>query len=212
MIYDSLLDEIKKKDVDIEIIAKKIIKDTGCRNEVVKQLMTNKDIMVYYHSYYILSRASEINPQLFYMYWDDFVTLLDNNNSYKRDIGMTMIANLIIVDIDKKFDNIFDEYINCINDEKFMIAQCCVKNLKRIIQQREDLIGEVVQILLRIDDITSYPQKQKELLKYDVLDIFDIVYEKVEDRNNIQLFIENCLESISPKTRKMAKKLVKLHK
>lgn len=211
MKYETLIDEIKRKDVDIEKNAQRIISDIGCRNELVNQLMTSKDIMVYYHSYYVVSRASEIKPQIFYTYWDSFVSLLSNNNSYKRDIGMTLIANLISVDEERKLDNIFNEYIKCINDEKFMTAQCCVKNLKKIVQQRADIIDKVVQILLQIDDITSYPQRQKELLKYDVLAIFESVNAKADDKNNIQIFVEKCLGSISPKTKKMAKKLSKLY-
>ncbi|OEH93381.1 hypothetical protein [Bacillus solimangrovi] len=207
MSYKSLIDEIKRKDLDIEKIAEWLIQDSDRRNEVVKQLMTNKDIMVYYHSYYVLSRASEINPQLFYVYWDDFVALLSDNNSYKRDIGMTLIANLIVVDTDRKFDNIFEKYISLINDVKFMTAQCCVKNLKKIVNQREDMITGVVEILLQIDDVVSYPEKQKELLKYDVLDVLQSVYNKVDSKSEITLFIKNCLGSISPKTKKMAKKM-----
>lgn len=209
MTYNSLIDEIKRKDLDIQRLAKRIIDNKGYRNEVVNYLMFNKNIMVYYHSYYVLSRASEIKPQLFYEYWNDFVELLGNKNSYKRDIGMILIANLITVDGERKFDNIFDKYIEHINDEKFMTAQCCVRNLKKIIQQRKDLIDNIVSILLKIQDTTSYPKKQKELLKYDILDIFKIVYDKAQDKDEIKLFIKNCLESISPKTKKMAKEIFK---
>ncbi|GAA0180140.1 hypothetical protein SH2C18_28860 [Clostridium sediminicola] len=209
MTYNSLIDEIKRKDLDIERLARRIIDNKGYRNEVVNYLMFNKNIMVYYHSYYVLSRASEIRPQLFYEYWNDFVELLGNKNSYKRDIGMILIANLITVDEERKFDNIFDKYIEHINDEKFMTAQCCVRNLKKIIQQREDLIDKIVSILLKIEDRTSYPKKQMELLKYDILDIFKIVYDKAQDKDEIKLFIKNCLESISPKTKKMAKEIFK---
>lgn len=209
MLEQCLIEQIKKKDIDIEYFAKTILDDEDCRNEVIHYLLTNRDIMVYYHSYYIVSFASEIKPQLFYVYWDDFISLLSHKNSYHRDIGMTLIANLVSVDSDNKFDNIFNEYITHINDEKFMTAQCCIKNLKKIIQYRQDLIGKVVGILLEIDDITSYPEKQKELFKYGILDIFDMIYDKVkvEYKSKINFFIEDCLKSISPKTKKIAEKL-----
>lgn len=204
-----LIDEIKKKDLDIEGLAKRAIEDKKSRDQVVYHLIADKNIMIYYHCYYILSYASEINPKLFYKYWDDFVSLLNHNNSYHRDIGMTLIANLVSVDTDGKFDNIFDKYISHINDKKFMTSQCCIKSLKKIAQERKDLIDAIVSVLLQIDDRTSYFKKQKELLKYGVLDIFQIVYNRSNHKNEIKLFIENCIESISPKTRNMAKKLKK---
>jgi len=62
--------------------------------------------MVYYHSYYIIARASEISPELFYEYWDDFATLLNHENSYHRDFGLSLIANLTKIDKINKFSNI----------------------------------------------------------------------------------------------------------
>ncbi len=200
---NSLINEIKQKDLDVEKIAERIIHDEKSRNEVVN-LINHQHIMVYYHSYYVLSRASELRPQLFYVYWEEFVSLLYNKNSYKRDIGMTLIANLITEDVENKFDDIYDSYTQCIHDEKFMTAQCCVKNLKKIVLHREDLIDKVVQLLLCIESIVPYKQKQKELLKYDILGLFQGVYDKAYDKDKMQFFINSCVNSISPKTRKLA--------
>ncbi|GMQ58728.1 hypothetical protein AN1V17_31230 [Vallitalea sediminicola] len=207
MIDNKFIEEIKKKDLDISALAKKTIDDKEYRDMVVLYLMTYKEIMVYYHSYYILAYASEIKPELFYEYWDDFASLLSHKNSYHRDIGMILIGNLIAVDTNNKLEDVFDEYIKCIDDEKFMTAQCCVRNLKKIVKYREDMIGKIGNMVLHIEDITSYTKKQTELLKYDILDLLDSIYDKAQDKTEINLFINDCIESISPKTKKMAKKL-----
>ncbi|GMQ61611.1 hypothetical protein [Vallitalea maricola] len=208
------IEEIKKKDLDIAALAEKIIDNKEYRDRIVLYLTTYKEIMVYYNSYYVLAHASEIKPELFYEYWNQFASLLNHNNSYHRDIGMTLIANVTAVDVDNKFDHIFDEYVKCIDDEKFMTAQCCVRNLKKILKYREELIEKISNMVLNIEHITSYPKKQTELLKYDILEIFDSVYDKVEvdDKSKIDIFINECIESISPKTKKMAKRLKKKYK
>ncbi len=72
--------------------------------------------MVYYHCYYVISKASEEKPELFYDYWNEFVLLLDHQNSYHRDIGLTIIANLTKIDTDDKFSVIYEKYIEHFND------------------------------------------------------------------------------------------------
>lgn len=204
-----LIQEIKKKDVDVEYFSNKIIEDEDSRNEVVKHLLTNKDIMVYYHCYYVVSMASERRPELFYVYWDDFVSLLKHRNSYHRDIGLTIIANLVSVDGKGYFDDIFEDYLRHIDDTKFMTAQCFLKNLVKIVKVREDLRPKIIETLLAVDEKASYPEKQRELLKYDILQIFDIIYMESNFKRSINSFIEDALNSKSPKTKKKAKELVK---
>lgn len=204
---NTLLEVIRDKNIDVQDFANRVIADEVLRDEIVKELLTNKDIMVYYHCYYIVSRASEIRADLFYKYWDDFVVLLDHKNSYHRDIGLTVIANLVSVDEKHCFDHIFEDYLSHIDDEKFMTAQCFVKNLRKVVENREDLRVKVIGTLLEIDKKSSYPVKQRELLKYDILEIFDMIYIESDLKERINYFIINALDSISPKTRKKAKEL-----
>ncbi|MDP4093425.1 MAG: hypothetical protein Q8920_08695 [Bacillota bacterium] len=206
----TIVEEIKCKNIDVEYFSKRIIKDESLRNELVRQLLTNKDIMVYYHCFYVISRASEIRADLFYTYWHDFELLLSHKNSYHRDIGATIIANLVCADKNHYFYNIIDDYLMHINnDEKFMTAQCFVRNLAKIAKSTKDLWPKIVGILLAVDKNSSYPEKQRELLKSSILEVFDVVYEECDLKNEINSFIQAALTSSSPKTRKKAIELVK---
>lgn len=205
---NTLIEKIKDKNIDVQYFANRVIQDENLRNEIVRQLVTNKDIMVYYHCYYIVSKASEMKPDLFYMYWNDFKSLLNHKNSYHRDIGLTMIANLVGVDDKHCFDAVFEDYLKHINDEKFMTAQCFVKNLVKVAKIRLDLRAKIIEILLEVDKKSSYPEKQRELLKYDILEVFDMVYKESDFKESINHFIESAVNSKSPKTRKKAKELV----
>lgn len=53
-----LLARVSDKNVDINGLADLVIKDPGLKEELVNQLLTNPQIMVYYHCYYILNKAS----------------------------------------------------------------------------------------------------------------------------------------------------------
>lgn len=206
-----LIEKIRDKNLDVEYFANEVIAEESVRNEIVSQLLTNKDIMVYYHSYYIVSRASELNPELFLRYWDDFAQLLNHSNSYHRNIGLTIIANLVCVDENHLFDNILENYLGYIDDEKFMTAQCCLKNIGKIVKSRKDLREKIIQTLLKVDEICSYTEKQKALLKYDILSVMDLIYKEsnVRTRELMNAFIESCEKSISNKTKKKAIELIK---
>ncbi len=208
---NKLIEEIKDKNLDVEYFANEVIDNEDLRDYIVKQLLTNEDIMVYYHSFYIISRASELNPKLFLKYWNDFVDLLSHQNSYHRNIGLTIISNLTFADESNLFDNILAAYLNHIDDEKFMTAQCCLKNLVKIFQARRDLREDIIQRLLKLDEICYYPERQKELLKYDVLEIIDLIYREsdIKAKESMNTFIEACEKSRSNKTKKKAIDLIK---
>ncbi|SDY23313.1 hypothetical protein SAMN05421736_101732 [Evansella caseinilytica] len=203
-----LINKIADKHVNIAYFAETVRNDENIRAEVIRQLLTNNNIMVYYHCYYIISRASEEEPELFYEYWDDFAALLDHHNSYHRDIGLTLIANLTKIDEKDLFSGLYDKYIQHFNDAKFMTAQCFLQNIKKIVMHKKQYIEDIVKLLVEADNRCHYPKKQKELLKSDIIDVFAVVYRCTINKGIVEEFITAQRNSLSPKTRKKAKSLI----
>jgi hypothetical protein len=203
--------KISDKNVNIREYAEKAINDSQIRDRIVNLMLNNPDIMVYYNSYYIISQASELKPELFYKYWDDFVLLLNHQNSYHRDFALNLMANLTQVDAENKFSLIFDDYFSHINDEKFMTSRQCIQNTAKILTNKGELTEDITNILLDIDARCNFPEKQKALLKSDVIDLFEEFYEQINDKERINEFIKAELDSISPKTKRKAKNFVKTY-
>lgn len=67
----------------------------------------------------------------------------------------------------------------------------------------------IIALLLDLDHLCTYPEKKKELLKSDVLAVLDEVYEEVSDKQDADEFIRSSSSSLSPKTRRKAKKLAR---
>jgi hypothetical protein len=185
------------------------INDGNARYEIVRQMLTNSAIMVYYHCYYVVNKASQKRPELFYPYWCEIAELLHHKNSYHRDFALEIIGNLTIVDRENQFAEIEDVYFSLINDEKFMTGNCCVKNLSKIYRHKVELRQRIIKTLLDIDHRCDYTEKQKGVLKADVLAIFDEVYNEGLERDKIDAFIRAEVNCISPKTRKKAKELIR---
>jgi hypothetical protein len=204
-----LIQEISVKDVDIDKFVRLAISEDHIRDEIIRQMTTHPHIMVYYHCYYVASKASQEKPELFYQYWHEIASLLKHKNSYHRDFGLTIIANLTKVDQENLFSEIFHDYFEHINDEKFMTGQCCVQNSIKILKHKPELEDQIIALLLDIDNQCTYTDKQKGVLKCDVLEIFEKIYEEIPEKDVIDKFIKVEVSSISPKTRKKAKELVR---
>lgn len=200
---------ISNPDFDLEEFVRLAIDDGQLRDEIVHQMLTHRHIMVYYHCGEVVAKASQDRPDLFDPYWDAIVPLLKHKNSYHRDFALTILANLTAVDSQDRFLGIFDDYFEHLNDKKFMTAIICVQSSQKIIQHKPALRDRIIALLLDIDQRCAYPEKQKALMKSDVLEILDAVYQEANQKTEIDGFIKAQLNSLSPKTKKNAKELIR---
>lgn len=204
-----LIQAISANNVDIDKFVQVAITDERAREEIIHQMAINPNISVYYHCYYVVSKASQVKPELFYRYWSDMAALLDHKNSYHRDIALTILANLTQVDWENKFAEISQDYFNHVNDPKFMTGQCCIINTLKIFRHKPEMRNQIIALLLDMDNQCNYSEKQTALLKSDILDIFDAVYEEAGEKARINEFINASMTSISPKTKRKAKELAR---
>jgi hypothetical protein len=204
-----MIERIAEKDFDVDEFVRLAIDDENARNEIVHQMLMNSAIMVYYHCYYVVEKASRKQPEKFYPYWGEIAKLLHHENSYHRDFAVEIIGNLTKVDQENRFAQVEEDYYSIINDEKFMTGNCCLKNLLKIYRHKPEQRGRIIETLLDIDNHCDYTEKQRGVLKADVLEIFDEVYEEIPERDEIKAFIKAEANSISPKTRKKAKELIR---
>jgi len=202
-----LIDKISAKDADIGRFVQLALDDARIRDEIMHQMLTHPHIMVYYHCFYVVSKASQIKPKLFYPYWDEIAALLHYKNSYHRDFALTILANLTLVDDEERFSQLFDAYFEHINDEKFMTGQCCIQNSRKILEHKPELQKPILARLLDMDKLCTYTGKQKAVLKCDVLDVLEGIYPRVRSKQ-VDDFIRSGVYSISPKTKRKAKALI----
>lgn len=204
-----LLEKIAEKDFDLDRFVQLAIEDEEARNEIALQMRTNPAIMVYYHCYYVLDKASQQRPELIYPYWAEIAELLHHSNSYHRDFGLEIIANLTKGDRENRFAEIADEFFAILNDEKFMTGHCCLRNLAKIYRHKPDQRGRIIATFLDIDQHCDYTPKQIAVLKADILVLFEEAYREVPRRNEIDDFIRAQVNCLSPKTRKLARRFVR---
>jgi hypothetical protein len=87
-----------------------------------------------------------------------------------------------------------------------MTARKCVQNTGKILESKAELTEDVTDVLLDVDRRCDFSLKQIALLKSDVIELFYKFYGQINNKEQVNEFVKEELNSVSPKTRKVAKK------
>ena len=83
-----------------------------------------------------------------------------------------------------------------------MTASHVALNSSKIVLNKPELQDKIIDILLNIDSI--HQGKQKDLIKAYVIEALRKMYPDLKDKEKVMKFIEEQLDSSSPKTRDLA--------
>ena len=109
-----------------------------------------------------------------YKYFDKFVEMLDNKNSYIRTRGIVLISSSAKWDIDNKINLIIDKFLEHIEDEKPITARQCIKSLENIIKYKNELGPIIKNKLLKLNYL-KYEESMQSLIFKDVEKILDLI-------------------------------------
>ena len=108
-------------------------------------------------------RSAEVYP-----FFDTFAEMLNNTNSYIRTRGIVLIAVNARWDVDCKIDEIIDEYLEHILDDKPITARQCIKALPSIAKYKPDLKNDIENALRRANPLRYKGSMQSLVLKVSV--------------------------------------------
>jgi len=202
-----MLPDINKKSVSAESIAKKVVNDRKLLDDLLESNSSDKAI-VKYKSLKVLTLLSEQQSEILYPEWDFFVKLLDNENTFLRTIGATIIANLTSIDTENKFENIFDKYYSLLEDESMINAANIAGRSGIIAKSKPHLQDKITNKLLDIDK-THHSSECKNIIKGKAILSFNEYIGEFEDKDKIIQFVKKELKNTRSATRKKAEKLLK---
>jgi hypothetical protein len=189
------------KDIDIDRLAE----DALANEEFLKFLLDgikSKDNNIRSNSFQVLMTLSEDHGELLYPFWNYFYEMLKSPNNYHKYIAVYLLASLTGVDVENRFETIFNEYYTLLEGDKTMIPSHIVLNSSKIAQNKLELKSKIIDKLLNTDKL--HKGRQKELIKAYVIEALRKINPGVEDKKRIETFVRSQLESSSPKTRNVA--------
>jgi len=202
-----MLPGINKKSVSVESIAKKVVNERKLLDDLLEFTSSDKAV-IKYKSLKVLTLLSEQQSELLYPEWDFFVKLLDNENTFLRAIGATIIANLTRIDTENKFESIFNKYYNLLED-KSMINAANIAGCSGIIaKSKPHLQSKITNKLLDIDK-THHSSECKNIIKGKAILSFNEYIGEFKDKEKIIQFVKKELKNTRSATKKKAEKLLK---
>ncbi|BCN30805.1 SufBD protein [Anaeromicropila herbilytica] len=132
-------------------------------NELVEGLR-DKDNKYAYQCLKQLESES-MSSELVYPYFNTFVDLLADPNSYIRTRGIILIANNAKWDKDNKIDEIIDDYLKHIMDDKSITARQCIQALPIIAEYKQDLIECIIKALHNANPLVYKSSMQSLIIK-----------------------------------------------
>ncbi|KUO70557.1 MAG: hypothetical protein APF77_22010 [Clostridia bacterium BRH_c25] len=152
--------------------------------------LSEKDDTTRYHSFLLLQHRSEYSDDV-YLYWDIFCEKLKSENSYQRSIELMLIAANAKWDMENKLDNVIDEYLSLLNDEKPITVRQCIQSLSEIVPYKKHLLMKISDQLISFNmgEIRATMQK---LILIDILTVLTLI-RKQQPNNEIESYILNAL-------------------
>ncbi|MDI9578280.1 MAG: hypothetical protein QM398_09125 [Thermoproteota archaeon] len=199
-IKDNLINLTKVRKMSRKVI------DCEKLSGLLKGILSKKDEIRNAHYKQLLQISIE-QPDLLYSKWDYIATFLDSDNHYHRYIAITLLANLAVVDVDNKFEKIFDKYFANIDCDRTMVAGQAALNSGKIAKAKPTLQTDITNRLINIDK--THQGKHVELIKSYAIEAFNEFFMDFSDKNKILGFVELQLKSESPKTRRIATEFLK---
>ncbi len=198
---------VSETKVDITPFFDIAINDGSFRDILVKNLLENDSINIYYHSYLILEKATKNDPSLFYRYWENFASLLKHQNSYHRNYGMGLIANLISEDKNNHFDLIVENYYKQLHDEKISTIKCCINNSAIIIKEKSHLASMIISKIIDSLRINTNSEKHQNFLLSEFIKLLSSIDHNLPDKKHIGDFLTSVSnETKSDKIKREIKK------
>ena len=198
---------IEKQNVSVDTIAKRIITDQKLLEEAIAGITSDKP-QIKYKSGKVLMKVSEDAPEVIYHEWERFITLLNNDNTFMRTIGVTIISNLALIDDKKKFDKKFNKIYSLLNDESMITTATLVGRSGVIAKAKPELQTRITNKLLGIDG-TQHTSECKNIIKGKAILAFNEYYEIAKNKKKILDFVRNELGNTRTATRKKAEKFLR---
>lgn len=130
------------------------------------ELLFDKNNNVAYRALQELIKESE-ETDCVYPYMDRLCNMLDDENSYIRTRGLTLIAYNAKWDRDYKIDEMIDEYLKHITDVKPITARQCIKLLPLIAAYKPELRNTILSALHKAN-LYVYGSSMQPLVYKDI--------------------------------------------
>lgn len=207
---NDLLENLYLKKISKEKLLEKVKKDFNLLPILIDGLNSSK-ASIRYSCGKILMDLSEKYPEKLYPHMNFFVNVLDSKYRILTWQAMAIIANLVKVDIDNKFEEIFDKYYSFISNEYMVTVANIVGHSGKIAVAKPNLTEKITKQLLKVENLSITPHltsECKNVIIEKAISSFDVYFPQIKEKNEVILFVKRQLKNSRKTARNNAKEFI----
>jgi len=183
--------------------------------ELVRALTTEEGTAKYAYEK-VLRFISDCRPELIYPYFDVFARLLDCDNSFLKWGAIMTVANLTVVDTQKKFDHLFDKYYAPITGPTMVTAANIIGSSAKIVQAKPHLAAAIVREILKVQRARykhhDRPSPEcRNVAIGQAIDSLDQLFDQIDDKATVLAFVKKQLKNTRKPVAKKAERFLRKH-
>lgn len=136
-------------------------------------LLTNKNEQ---ESYKVTNEVFEIieKSDVFYPYFDGFLSLVEGRTSFMRMRGFTFCIALAKYDTENKIEKALPTLLSLLKDDKPTTVRVCLSSIKNLVEIKPNLKKEILPYLDTID-LGKYKESMSHLIAKDIAELKDLL-------------------------------------
>ncbi|MDI9576846.1 MAG: hypothetical protein QM398_01760 [Thermoproteota archaeon] len=208
---NELLQKLRDKSLTKTELLQKVKQDFDLLPTLVEGLASSKAAIRYGCAKVLMDLSVEY-PNKLYPYMDSFIELLNSKYRILTWNAMVIIANLTKIDIDRKFDAVFNRYFAFINDEYLVTVANVVGQSWKIALAKPYLTNRITDELLKTQTISITPhltEECKRVIAEAVIKSFRMFFDQIEQKEKVIAFVKSYLNSSRQTLRKEAEDFLK---
>ena len=162
----------------------------------------------------VLMNLSKKNPDKLYPYWNNFIALLDSKHRILTWNALAIIANLTAVDVDRKFDALFDKYYCFLGNEYMVTVSNVVANSVTIASNKPYLADEITAELLKVQNLKITPHLTEEcklVIAEQTISTLNSFFDRIQNKKPVIAFAKQYINSARASLREEAQNFLKKH-
>jgi hypothetical protein len=203
--------KLAQKEVKAEETAEKVAENPRLISEVFDGT-SSEDPRVKFKSAKTLKIISERNPKILYPKIDIFISLLDSENKIIKWIATDVIGNLTSVDLENKFDKVFQKYYDLLSAPSMITVGHIIENSGKIAKSKPYLTQKITSKLLDVEQLPVKPpitQECKNILLGKVIQAFEVYFSQIENAEDVTSFAKRQLNNPRRATKAKAESFLK---
>lgn len=194
---DDLLKHLEDKSITKRELTKAVEGDYHLLPTLIDGMSSPKAAIRYGCSSALLD-LSQSHPEKLYPYFNHFALLLGGKYRILTWNATAILANLSSVDVDSRFESIFDNYFGLIEDEYMVTVANAVANSGKIALAKPHLTEEILDEILRVDLLPVTPHLSEEcrrVIAEKAIESIDSFCGQIKDRGRVLDFAGKYLGS-----------------